>query len=256
MGVQTKKNHRKKRSRTQKQKRGGGYLWDSPKEKLIKKTKKELKQLIAEKEDINLVDLHSKDKQIRKSTRNKIKGLNIEIEKVINLLEEYKKLPDNVKQKELDGLVSIINKKINEKINKYITDKYIDNRSLNDILNSPTNTTPKPNIRDTSRLSQKNNSSFATPIDDISFKPLTIDYYDDVVDDDDDDDDDDDLILYLTNQKFKKLQKQRQERTQFKQPKSGKISDFPKDVNDTKNLRKYKPSMRRRFINMFKKNNE
>jgi hypothetical protein len=52
MGVQTKKNHRKKRSRTQKQKRGGGYLWDSPKEKLIKKTKKELKQLIAEYEVI------------------------------------------------------------------------------------------------------------------------------------------------------------------------------------------------------------
>jgi hypothetical protein len=250
MWVQTKKNHRKKRSRTQKQKRGGGYLWDSPKEKLIKKTKKELKQLIAEKEDINFADRTDFDYKMEK-----YEYLKNTIKEVENLLEEYKNFPDDVKQKELDRLVSninklsIINKKINE--NKYITDKHLDNRSLNDILNSPTNTTPTPNIRDTSRLSQKNSSSFATPIDDISFKPLTIDNYDDVVYDYDDD-----LILYLTNQKFKKLQKQGQERTQFKQTSFGKFLGIPKNVNDTKQLRKHSKSITRWALNKFKKNNE
>ena len=163
MWVQTKKNHHKKRLRTRTQKRGGGYLWDSPKEKLIKKTKKELKELIAKKEDINLLDLHSKDEQIRKSTRNKIGRLDIKINEKKYLLEEYKKIPDNIKQKELDEL------------NKYKHIVNIEkNRSFNSIINSPTPTnTPTLNQHEIGRLSQSDSlSSGKTTIRDKKLNEL------------------------------------------------------------------------------------
>jgi hypothetical protein len=108
MGVQTKKNHRKKRSRTQKQKRGGGYLWDSPKEKLIKKTKKELKELIAEKEDINLVGLYHNNTKIKNSTQKKLNDLNNKIKEVKELLERYEKIPYNVKERDIPDYIEQI----------------------------------------------------------------------------------------------------------------------------------------------------
>jgi len=173
MGVQTKKNHRKKRSRTQKQKRGGGYLWDSPKEKLIKKTKKELKELQAKQNKIQRQIQYYTGHLVRTNVNNPSKhdlkiekdNLDIEIDEKTKLLEEYKKFPDTITQKQLDDLLlftDIVNK---EK-----------NRSFNSIINSPTNTptptsntTPILNEPEIVRLSQSDSSSGKTKSDDFIF---------------------------------------------------------------------------------------